>query len=52
MNGQSFMQMESCSEENGKIALQQLKRKVKGAYKTHLYNVIAAINPNISNGIL
>ncbi len=36
--GPSFMQMESCSEENGKIALQQLKRKikVKGAYKTHL----------------
>ncbi len=27
--GPSFMQMESCIEENGKIALQQLKGKIK-----------------------
>lgn len=47
------MKIESCIEENGEIALQQLKEnKVKGAYKTHLYNVIAAIKPNISKGIL
>ena len=27
--GPSFMQMESCIEENGRIALQQLKGKIK-----------------------